>query len=78
MSGSIATRGRAIPALVFPLLLASLTEADDRALALETRGLMIRGPRTAIDPPNDSSADRLVRVGVFAAVIAALIWRLRR
>ena len=55
VSGSIVVRIRAVPALVFPLLLASLTEADDRSLALETRGLMIQGHRHAIDPPHDST-----------------------
>jgi energy-coupling factor transport system permease protein len=77
VSGSIATRARAIPALIFPLLLASLTEADDRALALETRGLLIQGPRTAINPPSDSGADRFVRWFVLAVVIVTVIWRVR-
>jgi energy-coupling factor transport system permease protein len=78
VTGPVATRVRALPALVFPLLLASLTEADDRALALETRGLMIQGPRTAIDPPNDSAIDRVVRWSALACVIAAIVWRVRQ
>jgi energy-coupling factor transport system permease protein len=78
VTGSIATRVRALPALVFPLLLASLTEADDRALALETRGLMIQGPRTAIDPPQDRIVDRLVRWSALTCVLVAIIWRVRR
>ena len=73
--GSFTLRARAIPALVFPLLLASLTEADDRALALESRGLTHRGVRTAIDPPRDTPSDRVVRWGALAIVVAALIWR---
>ena len=77
VSGSITTRVRALPALVFPLLLASLTEADDRALALETRGLMIQGPRTAIDPPSDHVIDHVVRWSALACVIAAIAWRVR-
>lgn len=76
--GSLRVRAKALPALVFPLLLASLTEADERALALETRGLTIRGPRTAVDPPTDTLLDRAVRWGVFAIVLAALTWRLTR
>lgn len=78
VTGSMATRVRALPALIFPLLLASLTEADDRALALETRGLMIQGPRAAIDPPRDSAIDRVVRWVALACVIATVIWRIRR
>jgi len=75
-TGSIGHRIRALPALVFPLLLASLTEADDRALALETRGLMLRGPRAAIEAPPDRAADHAVRWLALAAVIAAIAWRI--
>ena len=77
MTGSPAERVRAFPALVFPLLLVSLTEADDRALALETRGLTAPGPRTAIDPPRDTTGDRIVRWLAFASVAAAVISRMR-
>ena len=73
--GSLRLRARAIPALVFPLLLASLTEADDRALALESRGLTHHGPRTAVDPPIDTTLDRVVRWAALAVVLAIAIWR---
>ncbi len=76
--GSLIIRARAIPALIFPLLLASITEADDHALALETRGLTMPGVRTAIDPPTDSFGDRLVRWTMLAVVVAAVIWRCTR
>lgn len=78
VTGSLTVRARALPALLFPLLLAALTEADDRALALETRGLMIHGPRTPIDPPRDSVPDRIVRWLALLAVIAVIVWRVRR
>jgi energy-coupling factor transport system permease protein len=78
VAGSISTRIRAVPALVFPLLLASLTDAGDRSLALETRGLMLQGPRHAIDPPRDSMADRTVRWCVGAILLLAVIWRITR
>jgi|CXWL01.1.fsa_nt_gi energy-coupling factor transport system permease protein len=76
--GSLATRARAIPALVFPLLLASLTEADEQALALETRGLTAPGHRTALDPPKDGALDRMVRWSALVTVIAVLCWRVMR
>ena len=76
--GSLLIRARAIPALVFPLLLASITEADDHALALETRGLTMPGVRTAIDPPTDSFVDRLVRWMMLLLVVVAIIWRIAR
>lgn len=75
MSGSIATRARALPALVLPLMLVSLTEADDRALALETRGLTLPGARTPLDPPRDTAADRLVRGAALVGIVACAWWR---
>jgi energy-coupling factor transport system permease protein len=77
VTGSLAERVRAFPALVFPLLLVSLTEADDRALALETRGLTTPGPRTAVDPPRDTAIDRSVRWLALVSVVAAVLLRMR-
>ncbi len=74
--GSLATRARAIPALAFPLMLAALTEADEHALALETRGLTLPGQRTALDPPPDTAIDRMIRWAALAAVLAAIVWRI--
>jgi energy-coupling factor transport system permease protein len=74
--GSVGARLRAIPALAFPLMLAALTEADDRALALESRGLTRVGPRTALDPPADTARDRVVRWSALALVLATLAWRI--
>lgn len=74
--GSLATRARAIPALAFPLMLAALTEADEHALALETRGLTLPGRRTALDPPADTMIDRVIRWGALVAVLAAVAWRI--
>lgn len=76
--GSLRIRARALPALIFPLLLAALTEADDHALALETRGLTVSGPRTPIDPPREGAADRLVWWSALIVVLAALAWRVAR
>jgi energy-coupling factor transport system permease protein len=78
VTGSLAVRIRAIPALVFPLMLATLTEAEDRALALETRGFMIQGARTPIDPPRDHPLDRAVRWLSLLLVLAVALWRFTR
>ncbi len=75
VSGTLATRARALPALVLPLMLVSLTEADDRALALETRGLTLPGLRTPLDPPRDTGLDRLARIAALTGVVACAWWR---
>ncbi|MEO5826966.1 MAG: energy-coupling factor transporter transmembrane component T [Gemmatimonadales bacterium] len=72
---SLLSKSRAIPALVFPLMLMSVMEADERALALETRGLTLVGPRTSIDPPHDRSIDRMIRWAALLLVGATAWWR---
>ncbi|HEU4700345.1 MAG TPA: energy-coupling factor transporter transmembrane component T [Gemmatimonadales bacterium] len=77
--GSPLARLRALGPVVLPLVLGALAEVDDRAMALETRGLGAAGhgavARTPLDPPRDTAGDRLVRWGAALAVLAALVWR---
>jgi len=75
VGGSPPARVRALGPLVVPLVLSALAEVDEQALALDVRGGTAGGRRTALDPPADRAADRLVRWGVLAAVVAAYAWR---
>lgn len=75
LHGSMLSRARTLPALIFPLMLVSVMEADDRALALESRGLTLPGKRTAIDPPDDRAADQVVRWSAGVLVLMAAWWR---
>jgi energy-coupling factor transporter transmembrane protein EcfT len=56
-----------------------LHEVDERALALETRGLSAGARRTPLAPPPDSTAERVVRWALVAACIVAItgrvLWR---
>jgi energy-coupling factor transporter transmembrane protein EcfT len=58
-----------------PLVLSALHEVDERALALETRGLAPGVRRTPLAPPPDSVAQQVARWGVVLACVAALVWR---
>ena len=58
-----------------PVMIDPLTEADDRALALETRGLTLPGVRTPLDPPRDTALDRLARIAAALGVAACAWWR---
>lgn len=77
----LATRGgplvrlRALRALALPLVLSSLHEVDERALALETRGLTAGARRTPLSPPADHTAERLLRWSLVIGCIALLVWR---
>ena len=75
IGGSPPARVRALGPLVVPLLLSALAEVDEQALALAVRGGGASGRRTALDPPADHLADRVVRWGVLALVVAAYAWK---
>jgi energy-coupling factor transport system permease protein len=74
--GGPVRRLRALLPLTAPLVLGMLSETDDRAMALETRGLDARVARTPLNAPADRAADRVTRWVVAALVMAAVVWRL--
>ena len=80
--GSIVQRVRALVPLTLPLILGALADADDRAVALESRGVAAVGVpgarRTPLDPPVDRALDRAVRWGAVLAVVLAAAWRVIR
>lgn len=74
--GGIAARLRALRALALPLILSALHEVDERALALETRGLVPGIRRTPLAPPPDPVLEQSARWALLLACLAALIRRL--
>jgi len=74
--GGVANRVRALRALALPLILSALHEVDERALALETRGLAPGIRRTPLAPPADPAAERVLRWVLVASCAALLAWRL--
>ncbi len=74
--GGIAVRLRALRALALPLILSALHEVDERALALETRGLVPGIRRTPLAPPPDPVLEQAARWALLLACLAALVRRL--
>ena len=74
--GSPANRIRALVPLTLPLVLGTLSEVDDRAMALDIRGLGGSHARTPLDPPATTRRDRFLRWGSVLSVAAAAAWRL--
>lgn len=72
LNGNRLRRLRALGALVRPLLLSALVEAEARGVTLELRGFWVRPRR----PPAESPAERLIRWG--AALGGALALALGR
>jgi len=77
--GGPLTRLRALRALALPLVLSALHEVDERALALETRGLSAGTRRTPLAPPPDLWVERVARwalvAGCVAAIVGRVLWR---
>ena len=75
LRGSVINRIRAIGPVTFPLLLGALAEVDERGFALETRCAAGTVRRTALAPPADRMADRMVRWAAALSAGAAVVWR---
>jgi len=72
--GSLVARLRGVLPLVGPVLLSSLTEVEERSLALEVRAFGRPGRRNLLWWPGDTSAERVVRwvlVVGFLGLVAA-------
>ena len=74
--GSPWRRVSAVVPLAIPLVLGALAEVDERAIALDARAATSPVRRTPLDPPTDSTAQRVVRWGLVVGAIAVVVTRL--
>lgn len=72
----VLARLRAILPLAGPLAVGLVTEAEERALALDARGFRPGRARTALDPVRDRTAERRLRLALWIATGALLAWGL--
>jgi energy-coupling factor transport system permease protein len=70
LGGSPAARIAALGPLVLPLILGALIEVDEQVLALDARGVTSGARRTSIDPPPDTTGERMLRAGLALAVVS--------
>ena len=75
MEGRLLTRVKAFIPLIGPVVMNSLLQTRERAVALEVRGFNSRTPKTFINQMEDGSHDRFIRSCCCVLVIAALVWR---
>lgn len=74
--GSIRARLRGVLPLVGPVILSSLTEVEERSLALEVRAFGRPGRRNLLWRIPDSGAQLAVRAVLILALVAAIVGRL--
>ncbi len=74
--GSVRARLRGILPLVGPVILSSLTEVEERSLALEVRAFGRPGRRQLLWRIDDSGAQLALRAVVLLALVAAIVGRI--
>lgn len=74
--GSLRARLRGVMPLVGPVILSSLTEVEERSLALEVRGFGRPGQRNLLWSSPDRGTERLARWAMLLALFAAVVMRL--
>lgn len=76
IGGRLLERGRALVPLVIPLVLSSIVEVEQRAIALEARAFGRSGPKTSLLELADSRRQSAARAVLIVFGIAAPIGRL--
>jgi len=74
--GNLLVRLRALLPLVQPLLLGSIIDIEERAIALEVRAFGRPGPKTSLLVLHDTPAQRVLRWLLLLAMLAVIGWRL--
>jgi energy-coupling factor transport system permease protein len=74
--GSVLRRVRGIVPIVGPTILGSISEVEERTMALEARAFGRPGHRTLLWAPPDTGRQRLVRWALLLALPAMLITRM--
>ncbi len=75
-TGSLARRLRAIIPLVGPLVLGSLVDVEERAIAIEARGFSLNRPKTSLIDIPDSGWEKWLRRGLILVPVVLLVARL--
>jgi energy-coupling factor transport system permease protein len=74
--GSVRARLRGVMPLVGPVILSSLTEVEERSLALEVRAFSRPGRRNLLWSAPDRSIERVARWAMVLAFVAVVVLRL--
>jgi energy-coupling factor transport system permease protein len=74
--GNILLRLRALLPLIVPLVLGSILDIEERAIALEARGFGHPGPKTSLLVLADSASQVAVRWGLLAGMVILIAARL--
>jgi energy-coupling factor transport system permease protein len=74
--GNLWVRFRALLPLIQPLLLGSIVDIEERAIALEVRAFGREGPKTSLLVLHDTTWQRVLRWLLVLGVLGIMAWRL--
>lgn len=74
--GNIIVRARALLPLVMPLVIGSLMEVEERAIAIEARAFNSKHKETSLIEIPDSQLQRIIRIGMIVAALLAIVIRI--
>ncbi|NLL77811.1 MAG: energy-coupling factor transporter transmembrane protein EcfT [Clostridiales bacterium] len=73
--GNLLVRIKAFGPLISPVVMSSLINTRERALALEVRGFNARNKKTFLNDEKKCGADKYIQLGMLAMLIAGIVWR---
>ncbi|HEY8462926.1 MAG TPA: energy-coupling factor transporter transmembrane component T [Bacillota bacterium] len=76
--GNLGVRVKAFLPIIGPVVINSLLDTQERAMALEVRGFNRRGPRTYLKEYRPSVYEMTIQWGLILVMAVALIWRIIR
>lgn len=74
--GKLSVRMKAFLPLIGPVVLSSLLNVKERALALEVRGFNAKGKKTFLNEEKNFLAPTAVQWSLLAVILIAIIWRI--
>jgi energy-coupling factor transport system permease protein len=74
VGGGALARLRATVPLAGPLMVSLVSDAERRAVALDARAFEARGKRTSLVEITDASGERVLRMAMWVASVALLMW----
>ncbi len=74
--GNLLVRARAVLPLVMPLVIGSLVDVEERAIAIEARAFNSGHPKTSLIEIPDSTAQKYARWIILAVTVLALLLRI--
>lgn len=74
--GNLLQRARALLPLVMPLILGSLMDVEERAIALEARGFGRSAPRTSLMVLSEQPWEKMCRAMLLLLAAALVVWRI--